>query len=279
MPALYALGQHDALHEAASRLHANDHVFAFLDDIYIITTRELAREAIAVVTQSISSKAGVQTHLGKLEVWSPCGGAAPPGVAQLSPTAWKGDAPDHENGLVILGAPLGHPTFVQTHAENRMEEEQHLLQFLPEFEDLQAAWVLLLHCASPRANHLLRLLPPSASAPCARSHDDALRECCSQLLQQSRPLGRNGQAWRTAALPLRLGGGRLRSAERTAPAAHSWADALPKVRRRNQNLADRVCRELEAGGASPAPCFQEVAAAGHLLAEEGWERQNLDGNP
>ena len=119
MPALYALGQHDALHAAAQQLHADDRVFAFLDDVYIITTQSRARQAIDIVTERIASQAGVQTHLGKLEVWSPIAGAAPPGVAELSPTAWKGDAPDHENGLVILRAPLGHPAFAQAHADDR----------------------------------------------------------------------------------------------------------------------------------------------------------------
>ena len=50
---------------------------------------------------------------------------------------------------------------------------RRLLDELPHLPDLQCAWLLLLllHCASPCANHALRTLPPSESAsydPCQR---------------------------------------------------------------------------------------------------------------
>ena len=78
-----------------------------------------------------------------------------------------------------LGAPLGHPTFVAAHAQKRLEEESKLMQELPELPDLQCEWalLLLLRTAVPRANHLLRKLPPSQSEDYARGHDDLVREC------------------------------------------------------------------------------------------------------
>ena len=241
--------------------------------VYIVTTRARARSAIDVVTTSIEEKAGVQTHLGKLEVWSAAGGPAPPGISELSPTAWKGNMPEDENGLVVLGAPLGMPAFVKAFAEERLHEEHDLLQALPELPDLQAAWVLLLHCASPRANHLLRLLPPTASLQYARGHDDAMRSCISKLLQQRQTLGRHSRAWQVAGLPQRLGGGGLRLAERTAPAAYwaAWSDMLPELRKRDRAIAQELCGELDAGASSSAPCLQEAAAAATLLEQEGWE--------
>lgn len=39
MPALFALGLHDALVSAASQLHSEDKLVAFLDDLYLLTTR------------------------------------------------------------------------------------------------------------------------------------------------------------------------------------------------------------------------------------------------
>ena len=45
---------------------------------------------------------------------------------------------------------------------------------LPNPPDLQRAWLLLLLCASPRAEHAIRTMPPSASAAYARGHDNAI---------------------------------------------------------------------------------------------------------
>lgn len=180
MPALYSLGQHDALRHASAELHADGYLFAFLDDVFLVTSRERAAEATTLVTQKTEDMAGVQTHLGKLEAWSAAGGPAPPGLTALSPSTWKGNLPEHLNGLVVLGAPLGHPAFVKSFTEERVSEEQRLLEALPDMPDLQVAWVLLLHCASPRANHLARLLPPSVSQDFAAGHDETMRLCLSK---------------------------------------------------------------------------------------------------
>ena len=38
--------------------------------------------------------------------------------------------------------------------------------------DLRCSWQFLLQCVGPRYHHLMRTLPPSQSAECARCHDD-----------------------------------------------------------------------------------------------------------
>ena len=59
-----------------------------------------------------------------------------------------------------------------------MQEERKLLEQLPELPDLQCSWLLLSMCASTRANHALRTLPPSESRGYAAAHDAAI---CSDL--------------------------------------------------------------------------------------------------
>ena len=146
---------------------------AFLDDvIYLVTTPARSREELDVVTASIETRAGVAANLGKTRVYNRAGGPAPPGVAELS--VWRGDAPEEERGFVALGTPIGHPTYVAAHTHTRLLEEARLLQELPLLPDLQCAWLLLSMCASPRADHLLRTLPPDLSASYARGHDDAV---------------------------------------------------------------------------------------------------------
>ena len=112
MPALYALGQHEAIAHAAQQLHQDDLVCAFLDDIYIVTSQERAAHAFYTVSRSIEEMAGVKPHLGKLEAWSPSGGPPPPGLADISASAWKGNLPSESNGIVVLGVPVGKAEFM-----------------------------------------------------------------------------------------------------------------------------------------------------------------------
>ena len=48
--------------------------------------------------------------------------------------------------------------------------------------DMQSAWLLLLHCASARANYQLRVVHPSAVEGFARTHDAGLWQCLSNIL-------------------------------------------------------------------------------------------------
>ena len=48
--------------------------------------------------------------------------------------------------------------------------------------DLQAAWLILLHCASARANYLLRVVDPEQVQQFAQMHDQRLWQCLCQLL-------------------------------------------------------------------------------------------------
>ena len=62
---------------------------------------------------SLKTHAGIDVNMGKCRVWSKTGGEAPPGiVSELGPDVWRGDREPEENGLVVLGAPLGTDEFV-----------------------------------------------------------------------------------------------------------------------------------------------------------------------
>ena len=111
---------------------------------------------------------------GKTRVMAAKEGPPPPGIAELGDDVWRGDKPSAQRGIVVLGTPVGHADFVQAWADARLQEEHRLLDELPHLPDLQCAWLLLLFCASPRANHALRTLPPSESASYAWAHDQAV---------------------------------------------------------------------------------------------------------
>ena len=203
MPALFALGQHDGLVEGASHLHDDDFVVAYLDDLYVRTTRERAEEAYKAVTKAVQEHAGVRTNTGKLRVWSRAGGPPPPG---FTAEHWTADKPDAENGVRILGTPLGTPAYAAAHAAERLAEEKRLLAELPELPDLQCAWLLLYFSAAARANHLLRVVPPEEIANYAKLHDTTKSGRPSAPSSTST---RRTQKWRTpgTSAPSRCGSG------------------------------------------------------------------------
>ena len=237
---------------------------AFLDDLYVTTTKGRPCEAFKTVASCVERHAGVKSHLGKLKAWSKGGDEAPTELEALRPTdedsVWQADKPDELNGLVVLGIPLGKDAFVQAFATKRLETEQKLLEELPKLSDLQHAWVLLSQSAVPRANHTIRILPPSQSKFYASRHDAALWESFCQVFGAG-VLTNDGLAKQVATLLGRLRGLGLRSAERTAAAAFwaSWASALPALANKSPRLCNAVLSEL-ANDNTVVDCLTEVKA-------------------
>ena len=99
----------------------------------------------------------------------------------LSCWVGAGALPDAEQGLTVLGVPFGAATFVRTQLRVSRAGHDQLLQRLPELDDLQASWLLLLFCCSPRCDYLLRMLPPSVTAEYAGTHDSAVLSTFADL--------------------------------------------------------------------------------------------------
>ena len=293
MPALFALGQHSALVSSDEKLWQlmfdsgpidwdgegsfKPLLFAFLDDLYIVTVREIARQAFDLVTGEVERIAGIRTNLGKLQLYSKDNGPCPPGFEEF-PSVWTCDAPDIKNrGIVVLGSPLGTVEFCRAHAEKRMTVEQQFLDWIPKLPSLQIAWLLLYFCAAQRANHLIRLLPPSLSMEYAEKHDAAILHCLESLLQAG-PLPENAK--RMAVLRAINGGLGLRSARRTADAAFwaAWADALPMLHRRVSEHASNWSVALENAQANEARVeFLELLPSGLQEAELARRRLVAEG--
>ena len=140
---------------------------------------------------------------------------------------------------------------------------------------MQCAWQLLLQCAGPRANHLLRTLPPSQSRAYAAAHDEGMWAAALALMG---PLPGDDSELATArllaTLPMRLGGLGLRAATRVAPAAYwaSWADALIMIAARAPGVANAAVAALSGDHPAGAAdgCMAEARAAGELLSREGF---------
>ena len=255
---------------------------AYLDDLYLVVPKHRAAAAYHTVAETVRDLAGVQSHEGKLRAWCSGGGPAPADVAALTTEAmaargeyvWTADLPAAQNGLMVLGSPIGTAEFVKAHGERRMTEETKLLDLLPQLPDTQCAWLLLLLSAVPRANHLLRTVPPPLLEDYTTNHDNALWATLNKLLGDPTEEETTDALSRAlATLPARHGGLGLRSAARTRPAAYwgSWMDALPVLRKMQPRLTDSLLHRLEEPPELQPRALRQATAAQRLLTAQGYE--------
>ena len=171
------------------------------------------------------------------------------------------ELPVTEQGVKVLGVPIGTPEFVQEFLAKKGREQEILLQRIPWVNDPQAAWLILLMCGSTRANFWLRAVAPDLTAEFAGHHD---ARACARSWEFR--LGPPKLRW--LSLALSAGGLGLTSARRTRTAAHwaSWADCLRIVRQRHPDVAELMITHLQHG---TAPCFRSVQECRRSLAEAG----------
>ena len=65
-----------------------------------------------------------------------------------------------QQGVKILGVPVGQPEYVRLFLSLKSVEHETLFERIPQVGDTQAAWLLLLMCASPRATFWLSECQP-----------------------------------------------------------------------------------------------------------------------
>ena len=197
-------------------------MFACLDDIYVVTEPERVRTVLTLVENALLAWAGISIHQGETKIWNQAG------FNLLGVRCWKGwarvvdqhvhvwrgpELPKHLQGLKILGTPLGHPASVRAHMDRAARDHQTLLDRIPLLQDVQAAWLLLLHCASARANFLVGVVEPASAREFCDIHDDRMWQCLEAILQA--PFAYVEEV-RNFSLPMVLGGIGLRSAARTS---------------------------------------------------------------
>ena len=264
MPMLLCLAIHNALAEVKNHLVEGEHLFAFLDDIYVLCSPERTTTIYKLLADRMEAIAGIQLHEGKTRVWNRAG-VCPDGVVNLGPEVWS------PSGAKILSTPVGSPEFLRSLIEERLDEERKLWQAIPWVPDLQCAWQILVQCAAPRCHHYLRTVPPSASQEYAQGHDEGMMSTMDILLGGL--TGNDSQkewAHKLATLPMRFGGFAMRSAMRMSRAAYwaSWADALHMIAERLPRVADHVLVELAQN--TNQGCIGELREAAARLDREGF---------
>ena len=181
--------------------------------------------------------------------------------------------PRREQGLVILGAPVGQ-VFVKAQLEKKAAEHSVLLQRIPLVENLQAAWLLLSFCVSPELGE---------ACP---GHDDSVRACLGSLLNVDVAHVPSFAQMMTN-LPLHMGGLGFRSAVRLHPAAHwaSWADTVAVVQERHPEVATILVEHLTHHTVRRQSAASNSASAGWLVLVSScphgidWLRGNVQALP
>ena len=230
MPALFSLGQHSVLVAVQEQLSPDERLFAFLDP------------------EELWTHARIQIHLGKTQIWNQ-GGEKPPGCDALTTDAqhhdpnavvWKGDRtlPLDQQGLIVLGTPLGSVEFVQRELAEISVKPQSLSSGAGSSERLAVASVWRASQAKLLSPHVA----PRGLPGVAAQHDSSVKRCLEHLLHTTIP----DTTWPVATLPLALGGLGLRSASRGRQVSFSssWPDVLHVVRLRHRAVAETMLEGL-----------------------------------
>ena len=269
---VYSLGQQLVQDE----LREDEALLAFLDDTHLVTSPERTTTVFATLQGALLTQASASTQAKQK---SGIQQVKPPGCNVLQmvaetfdPTAvvWRGSGlPTQQQGMKVLGTPLGHPEFVKTNLELKSISHQTFLDRIPLLQDVQASWLLLVHCAAARANYMTRVVEPGATQEFCDRNDGALWQCLSRIMQI--PATQPDDVRETASMPMVLGGLGLRSARRTSQAAYwaSWADCLPMVQQRHPWIAALFVANLS--GQPHTPFLRAASEATFHLARAGFE--------
>ena len=256
-------------------LDDEERLLAFHDDLYVVTPDPDRLQVLyGTVQRELWAHSRIRINEGKTQVWN--SGGVRPGfcdtleriarVTDPEALVWRGSRlPTEQLGIRVLGTPLGRDDFVARHLQECLRSHQVLLDRIPEVTDVQSAWVLLLYCASARANYMLRVVRPELVEDFAVGHDLGLWTCLCRLLNVNPD---NNSAKVIAGIPLSLGGLGL---TRHSAFWASWADSLSMIKARHPVVAERIIGSLN--NARPAgPCIRSAAlAAFQLMGVEGFE--------
>ena len=127
-----------------------ENLFASLDDIYIVANPERVRPLLDALSAALREHARVQLPAGKTRVWNAAGSIADL-TRDVSEPVWVGDCslPPAQQGLLVLGAPLGHEAYIRERLRLKRAEHDTLLSRIPQPDSLQAAGCCFIFARCP----------------------------------------------------------------------------------------------------------------------------------
>ena len=152
---LWSEGWQDALEDFAQR---SDFAVSYVDDGTFAVDAAAAAPLLLHIAE-VAAEHGGELNLRKCVAL--CSEVLPDELRELDVTCIDPLVPAEERGLVMQGAPLGHPQFVEAWLARHLEGQREILRRLRTYvpHRLEAAQMLS-WCIVPRIAHLLRALPP-----------------------------------------------------------------------------------------------------------------------
>ena len=166
MPLLFSLAVHNALVEVQAELQPGEFLFAFLDDVYVLSLLERTRKICDLLADKLHSRAGIRLHTGKTRTWNRAA-EIPEGMAELGPGVWSSE------GFEGVG-------FTSRNTGSTFKKLAGRFLGCP---ICSVPWQLLVQCGGPRCHHFLRTVPPSLAREYAAGHDQGMEQVMTTLLE------------------------------------------------------------------------------------------------
>ena len=156
MPLLFSLGQHAALERVQRSLCEGEVLFAFLDDVYTVSMPHCVCDIHRLLEESLWAESGIQVYEGKTQFWNAIG-ESPPGHERFLQILqqWCGGDPRICHHIVVASKCWGHLLATRILCGPSWRCSAHIIThcwraFPCMVEDVQSAWLLLVHYASAR---------------------------------------------------------------------------------------------------------------------------------
>lgn len=200
-PALFCLAYQSTLEATAKSSSVS--VVAYADDVFIMSPSASEISTATKTFEKAAFNSNLKMNRNKSLLY------APPGVEFDA----EPPLPVSTQGLNVAGCPIGSTSFVNSELETRHKQIDGELQKLGTTlnDDLHSLFFLVTYCLTAKAQHLLRLLPPSATKAFAQELDNRFYSFMGTYFEL--PMTHNEQIRRQLSLPLSHGGCHVQSME------------------------------------------------------------------
>ena len=142
-------------------------------------TPRVDQERLHEVHTTVDEQLATHAHRGGVQ---PSGEEITRVARALKPEAVVCLLPVTQQGVKVLGIPIGKQEYVQEFQAHKSRQQQVLFQRTPWVNDTQSAFLLLSMCGATRANFWLRAVRPEDTEDFARRHDENVWACFREIL-------------------------------------------------------------------------------------------------
>ena len=153
-------------------------VKAFADDLCATGPVEICAQSYDTLRHDAASSCNLNLNMTKCYIYSPGSD-----LTSLDLPALPAAVPrvPCDQGLVLLGAPIGSDTFIASHLRAQLTDLQRHVDRALLLRSVQDTFHILEKCIIPKQTHILRMLPPHATWSFAASFDRCIEGAFDRL--------------------------------------------------------------------------------------------------